>query len=215
MVSNRRSRRRLAPLVFRSGFVSLFPVQHPSSDLSPVARVISLAKDCDVGSVLPVAYYELGIAYNPINLNPEYGVFNRPIARHVLTAEDWEVLLRGRDFIQNRLSKFLKDTLSAQPPLHPDGRFNCHHSVNKHLDTWGCERIASDWWFACSYEALTDVNTFRDPLAFLKVLSEQIAKLELCPNCRVWMQRLMLSERQNVWDKLGEFYGIRPASTLA
>ena len=174
-----------------------------------VARVICLARDCDVQSVLPVAYYELGTAYNPISLDPEYGVFDRPIARHVLTAEDWEVLMRGRDFIQYRLSKFIKDMLSAQPSIRSDGRFNCHHSVNKKLETWGCEHTARDWWFAHSYEALTDINTFRDPLAFLKSLSEQIVKLELCPSCRVWMQKLMLLERQRVWDSLGEFYGIK------
>lgn len=160
-------------------------------------------------SVLPVAYYELGTAYNPIHLDPEYGVFDRPIARHILTADDWEVLMRGRDFIQYRLSKFIKDMLSAQPPIRSDGRFNCHHSVNKKLDTWGCEHVARDWWFAHSYEALTDISTFRDPLAFLKGLSDQIAKLELCPSCRNWMQKLMLLERQNVWDTLGEFYGIK------
>ena len=174
-----------------------------------VARVICLAKDCNVHSVLPVAYYELGTAYNPINPDPEYGAFDRPIARHALTAEDWEVLMRGRDFIQYRLSKFIKDILSAQPPIRSDGRFNCHHSVNKKLEAWGCEHTARDWWFAHSYEALTDVNTFRDPLAFLKSLSEQIAKLELCPSCRVWMQKLMLLERQRIWDSLGEFYGIK------
>lgn len=171
--------------------------------------MICLAKDCDVQSVLPVAYYELGTSYNPTNLDPEYGVFNRPIAKHVLTAEDWQVLMCGRDFIQDRLSRFIKDMLSAQPPHRPDGRFNCHHSVNKKLETWGCEHTARDWWFAHSYEALTDINTFRDPLVFLKGLSEQIAKLELCPSCRVWMQKLMLLERQRVWDNLGEFYGIK------
>lgn len=174
-----------------------------------IARVICLAKDCDVQSVLPVAYYELGTAYNPITLDSEYGVFDRPIARNVLTAKDWEVLMRGRDFIQHRLSKFIKDVLSAQPPIRSDGRFNCHHSVNKKLETWGCEHTARDWWFAHSYEALTDVSTFRDPLAFLKSLAEQIGKLELCPSCRVWMQKLMLLERQGIWGSLGEFYGIR------
>lgn len=165
-------------------------------------------------SVLPVAYYELATAYNPINVDPEYGVFDRPIARHVLTAEDWEVLMRGRDFIHHRLSQFIKDLLSAQPPLRSDGQFHCHESVNKSLETWGCENIAKDWWFAHSYEALTDVNTFRDPLAFLKNISEQIAKLELCPSCKVWMQRLMSLERQNIWDNLGEFYGIKRDSEL-
>jgi hypothetical protein len=181
---------------------------HTSTNCSPKARVICLAKDCDVKSVLPVAYYELGTAYNPIHLDPEYGVFDRHIARHALTADDWEVLMRGRDFSQYRLSKFVKDMLSAQPPIRPDGRFSCHLSVAKNLEVWGCENIARDWWFAHSYEALTELNTFRDPLAFLKGLSEQIAKLELCPSCRVWMQKLMLQERQNVWDSLGEFYGI-------
>jgi len=175
---------------------------------SDPARVICLARDCDVWSVLPVAYYELGTAYNPISLDPEYGVFDRPIAKHVLTAHDWEVLMRGRDFIQFRLSRFVKDMLSAQPSLRPDGRFNCHHSVNKKLEVWGCEHTVRDWWFAHSYEALTEISTFRDPLAFLKSLTEQIAKLELCPSCRVWMQKLMLLERQRVWDNLGEFYGI-------
>lgn len=160
-------------------------------------------------SVLPVAYYELGTAYNPIVVDPEYGVFDRPIAKHVLTAKDWEVLLRGRDFIQYRLSHFIKDMLSAQPPLRSDGRFNCHNSVNKQLEVWGCENFARDWWFAHSYEALTDVNTFRDPLAFLKSLSEQITKLELCPSCKAWMQRSMLLERQAIWDSLSDFYGIK------
>lgn len=169
-------------------------------------------------SVLPVAYYELGSAYDPINIDPEYGVFNRPIAKHVLTPEDWEVLMRGRDFIHHRLSQFIKGMLSAQPPLRSDGRFHCHNSVNKRLEAWGCENTARDWWFAHSYEALADVNTFRNPLVFLKSLSEQIAKLELCPSCKAWMQRLMLLERQNIWDNLGEFYGIKrdgdPGSTL-
>lgn len=175
----------------------------------PTARVISLAKDCDVQSVLPVAYYELATAYNPINLDPEFGVFDRPIAKDALTADDWEVLMRGRDFIQYRLSKFIKDILSAQPHIRSDGRFNCHHSVNEKLDVWGCEHAARDWWFAHSYEALTDINTFRDPLAFLKGLSEQIGKLELCPTCKNWMQKLMLLERQKIWNTLGEFYGIK------
>lgn len=170
--------------------------------------MICLAKDCDVKSVLPVAYYELGTAYDPINVDPEYGVFDRPIAKHVLTAGDWEVLMRGRDFIQHRLSQFIKDILSTQPPLRPDGRFHCHSSINKKLETWGCENSARDWWFAHSYDALTNINTFRDPLAFLKNLSEQISKQELCPSCKVWMQRLMLLERQNIWDNLAEFYGI-------
>lgn len=195
--------------MFRSGYVFHFLTRYASTNTSLVARVICLAKDCNVHSVLPVAYYELGTAYNPINPDPEYGAFDRPIARHALTAEDWEVLMRGRDFIQYRLSKFIKDILSAQPPIRSDGRFNCHHSVNKKLEAWGCEHTARDWWFAHSYEALTDVNTFRDPLAFLKSLSEQIAKLELCPSCRVWMQKLMLLERQRIWDSLGEFYGIK------
>jgi len=178
---------------------------------SDPARVICLAKDCDVKSVLPLAYYELATAYNPINLDPDYGVFDRPIAKHVLTAEDWGVLLRGRDFIQHRLAKFVKGVLSAQPPLRSDGRFNCRRIVGKDEDVevWGCGQIARDWWFDYSYEALIDVNTFRDPLAFLKSLPEQIAKLDLCPNCRVWMQNLMLLERQNVWNSLGEFYGIK------
>lgn len=114
--------------------------------------------------------------------------------------------MRGRDFIQHRLSHFIKGMLSAQPPLRPDGRSNC---ANRKIDeAWGCEHSAKDWWFAHSYEALTDVNTFRDPLAFLKRLSEQIATLDLCPNCKLWMQRLMLLERRNIWDNLGEFYGI-------
>lgn len=180
-------------------------------DLSSAARVISLAKDCDVKSVLPLAYYELATAYNPINLDPDYGVFDRPIAKHVLTPEDWEVLLRGRDFIQHRLAKFVKGVLSAQPPLRSDGRFNCRRVVGRDedLEVWGCGQIARDWWFDYSYEALIDVNTFRDPLAFLKSLPEQIAKLELCPSCRAWMQNMMLLERQNVWNSLGEFYGIR------
>jgi len=185
---------------------------------SDPARVICLAKDCDVQSVLPVAYYELGTAYNPINLDPEYGVFDRPIASHVLTAKDWEVLMRGRDFIQYRLSKFIKDVLSAQPSVRSDGKFHCHLSISKQLDTWGCEHTARDWWFAHSYEALTDINTFRDPLAFLKSLSGQIAKLELCPSCGVWMQKLLLLERQNVWNSLGALYGIkgdeRPGSSV-
>jgi len=185
---------------------------------SDPARVISLAKDCDVQSVLPVAYYELGTAYDPIDLDPDFGVFDRPIAKHALTADDWEVLMRGRDFIQYRLSKFIKDILSAQPHTRSDGRFNCHYSVSKRLDVWGCEHNARDWWFAHSYEALTDINTCRDPLAFLKGLAEQIGKLELCPSCKNWMQKLMLQERQKVWDTLGEFYGIkcdeRPASSV-
>lgn len=181
----------------------------PRPTTSPTARVISLAKDCDVQSVLPVAYYELATAYNPISLDPEFGVFDRPIAKHALTADDWEVLMRGRDFIQYRLSKFIKDILSAQPHIRSDGRFNCHHSVNEKLDVWGCEHAARDWWFAHSYEALTDINTFRDPLAFLKGLSEQIGKLELCPTCKNWMQKLMLLERQKIWNTLGEFYGIK------
>jgi hypothetical protein len=186
-----------------------FLARHSSTNSSLVAHVICLARDCDVYSVLPVAYYELGTAYNPIHLDPEYGVFDRPIAKRVLTADDWEVLMRGRDFIQCRLSRFVKDVLSAQPPIRSDGRFNCHHSVNKKLEAWGCEHTARDWWFAHSYEALTDINTFRDPLAFLRGLSDQVAKLELCPSCRHWMQKLMLQERQNVWDSLGEFYGIK------
>lgn len=181
---------------------------------SDPARVICLAKDCDVKSVLPAAYYELGTAYNPINPDPEYGAFDRPIAKHVLAAEDWQVLMRGRDFIQHRLSKFIKDILSAQPPIRPDGRFNCHYSVNKMLDTWGCQNTARDWWIPHSYEAFTDVNTFRDPLAFLKNMTEQVAKLGLCPSCRAWMQRLMLVERQSVWDNLGEFYGVKPDGRL-
>lgn len=177
---------------------------------SDPARVICLAKDCDVTSVLPVAYYELGTAYNPINPDPEYGVFDRPIAKHVLTAEDWEVLMRGRGSIQHRLSRFFKDVLSARPPLRPDGRSFCHRTANKDNgpEAWGCGDAARDWWFDYSYEALIDVNTFRDPLAFLKSLPGQIAGLELCPNCKIWMQQLMLSERQNIWDRLGEFYGI-------
>jgi len=191
------------------GMSSCFLVHHASTNPPPIARVICLAKDCDVQSVLPVAYYELGTAYNPISLDPEYGVFDRPIARNMLTAGDWEVLMRGRDFIQFRLSKFIKDVLSAQPPIRSDGKFNCHHSVNKKLEVWGCEHTARDWWFAHSYEALTDISTFRDPLAFLKSLSDQIAKLELCPSCKVWMQKLMLLERQRIWDSLGEFYGIK------
>lgn len=199
--------------MFRPGYASRFLAQRSSANPSLTARVICLAKDCNVQSVLPVAYYELGTAYNPISLDPEYGVFDRPIARHALTAEDWEVLMHGRDFIQCRLSKFIKDMLSVQPPIRADGRFNCHHSVNKQLEAWGCKHTARDWWFAHSYEALTDINTFRDPLAFLKGLSEQIAKLELCPSCRVWMQKLMLLERQRVWDSLGEFYGIKGDET--
>jgi len=136
----------------------------------------------------------------------------------VLTAKDWEVLMRGRDFIQYRLSKFIKDVLSAQPSVRSDGKFHCHLSISKQLDTWGCEHTARDWWFAHSYEALTDINTFRDPLAFLKSLSGQIAKLELCPSCGVWMQKLLLLERQNVWNSLGALYGIkgdeRPGSSV-
>ena len=183
---------------------------HLPTPLPPTARVICLAKDCDVTSVLPVAYYELATAYNPINLDPRYGVFDRPIAKHVLAAGDWEVLMRGRDFIQHRLSQFIKDILSVQPPLRPDGRSNCRNTFGKKPEEpWGCEHFVRDWWFAHSYEALTDINTFRDPLAFLKGLAEQIAALELCPNCKVWMQRLMLLERQNIWDSLGEFYGIK------
>jgi len=191
---------------------------HQSSDqfgalphfCSDPARVICLAKDCDVKSVLPLAYYELGTAYNPIDLDPEYGVFDRLIAKDVLTAEDWAVLLRGRDFIQHRLSKFIKGVLSAQPPLRSDGRFNCRRIFNRgeDIEAWGCGQIARDWWFDHSYEALIDVSTFRDPLAFLKSLPEQIARLELCPSCKAWMQNLMLLERQNVWNSLGEFYGI-------
>ena len=183
-------------------------IHNALTDLLSTARVICLARDCDVKSVLPIAYYELGTTYDPINLDPEYGVFDRPIAKHVLTAEDWEVLMRGRVFIQHRLFNFVKGIQSAQPPRRSDGRVNCHYTVNRGLEAWGCERIAGDWWYTHSYEALTDTNTFRDPLAFLKSLSEQLFKLELCPSCKAWMQRLMLQERQNVWNSLGEFYGI-------
>lgn len=130
--------------------------------------------------------------------------------------------MRGRDFVQHRISQFIKDMLSVQPPLRSDGRFHCHESVNKNPEAWGCENSARDWWFAHSYEALTDINTFRDPLAFLKGLSDHIAKLELCRSCKVWMQSSVSLERQNIWNNLGEFYGIKrdeksgfPAGTKA
>ena len=76
------------------------------------ARVICLARDCEVNSVLPLACYELGAAYNSTNPNPDYGDFDRLTAKRVLTAEDC-----GHDYIQHWLPKSVNGVPSVRPPL--------------------------------------------------------------------------------------------------
>jgi len=168
------------------------------------ARVIRLARECNVPSLLPAAFYHLGRCYDA-GLYGE-SEYNEPEI-NLLATEDWHCLLRGRDMIRAELAAYLCNFLVERRAI--DAKSICSHSPPDRPDSWGCKQSVREWWTATCFQALPKV-LFVDPLEELNVLSRKVdsAPSAICKYCRPWMKQYLMDQRHCLWANLRDSFGL-------
>lgn len=181
---------------------------------SGVAQVIRLAKECNVPSILPAAFYHLGRCYA---LTPESDHLQyNPPNTELLTPQDWSSLLRGRDSIRAQVSHFLYRFVSMRRPVGNSDHV-CHKSLPESPETWACRKNIKDWWVQTSFEMLSSQDVlFNDPLEGLKIMSHMVSNnTHVCGPCRGWVQGMLAQQRAVLWQSLEGHFGLDSAGSLS
>jgi hypothetical protein len=169
------------------------------------ARVIRLAKECYIPSLLPAAFYHLHRSYD-LGMCGRIEYIEAEI--DLLTTDDWHSLLNGRNQMQLELASYLSDFLTERRPI--DAKNVCNHSPPERPDSWGCKQNARDWWIATCFQALPKL-LFVDPLEELNVLSRKVDSAQsVCRHCRSWMQHYLITRRRTLWSRLKDFFEVGP-----
>ena len=169
--------------------------------------MINLAKECNVPSLLPAAFYQLGRTFGP-NQNPIEFAYNE-VDTKLLSPEDWASLVHGRDQLRIAVTRFLHQFLMLRRKVGTRTSV-CGQCPVDRPDAWGCKNYLKEWWIASCFEMLASEDIlFIDPLEGLKKLSDMVSTIQtICAPCREWVQFQLVDQREQIWDSLPDYFNL-------
>jgi hypothetical protein len=224
--------------------MSFSPEGHydPRHEIPSPIHVINLARELNVGSVLPAAFYDLarygtsrtaggteplaqqlvlGEASSSCPTSTDHVPPNCPrspeaaaAAPVMLSHDDLVLTFRGREVMQRSVATFLEAQVMNRPPAEGCvGGQTCHDAF--YFITLNTLRAVGGIAAGRDGDPLYTLGRMIDMLHHAEWVDGQYLRgLPMCGGCREEFILAVYAGRQAIWDQIPEWFGLEPYDTL-
>ncbi|KAI0312024.1 hypothetical protein OF83DRAFT_697126 [Amylostereum chailletii] len=155
--------------------------------------IIRLAHDCNVPDVLPACYYEVvcALEVGDVDLSD-------------LTADELTNVINGRRRLRDWF--FIRTTERLDRLKQP--KPTCARAM-RGASAWPCQPVLEKLWSGCFPKSMKDACRAFFPLRFLDVRYHAVeGNVGVCPACLAWLLAAVQDIRQDIWQKMPNFFGL-------
>ncbi|KAI0268311.1 hypothetical protein BC834DRAFT_923355 [Gloeopeniophorella convolvens] len=186
----------------------------PRHEIPCPIHVVNLARELNVGSILPAAFYDLsryGTSKTASGTEPLAHLETAPV---MLSHDDLVVTFRGREALQRSVATFLNEHVKNRAPAAECvGGQACRDAF--YFITLNTLRAVGGIAAGRDGDPLFTLGQMIDMLHHTEWVDGQYLRgLPLCGKCREDFIPVVHAGRQAIWDQIPEWFGLESYETL-